>query len=64
LIHENQAHSVLDVSALIRATFMDKLFITELRSFYKNPAQIAHRLAEDWYADPGNKPKSGDRIYL
>ena len=44
---------------------MDKLTITKaLRSYYKNPSQIAHRVLADRIAkrDPGNKPKSGDRI--
>jgi DNA polymerase elongation subunit (family B) len=44
---------------------MDKLMITKaLRSYYKNPATIAHRVLADRIAkrDPGNKPKSGDRI--
>jgi DNA polymerase elongation subunit (family B) len=44
---------------------LDKLIITKaLRSDYKNPQQIAHcvlanRIGE---RDPGNKPKTGDRI--
>ena len=44
---------------------MEKLIITKsLRSGYKNPMQIAHKvLADRIYArDPGNKPSSGDRI--
>lgn len=44
---------------------MDKLAITRaLRSEYKNPNQIAHRVLADRIGlrDPGNKPKSGDRI--
>jgi DNA polymerase elongation subunit (family B) len=44
---------------------MDKLMITKaLRSYYKNPAQIAHRVLADRIGkrDPGNKPKSGDRM--
>jgi DNA polymerase elongation subunit (family B) len=44
---------------------MDKLSITRaLRSEYKNPNQIAHRVLADRIGirDPGNKPKSGDRI--
>lgn len=44
---------------------MDKLIITKsLNSFYKNPKQIAHKVLADRIAarDPGNKPKSGDRI--
>ena len=44
---------------------MDKLTITRaLRSDYKNPKQIAHRVLADRIGerDPGNKPKPGDRI--
>ena len=44
---------------------IDKLSITlALRSEYKNPNQIAHRVLDDRIGirDPGNKPKSGDRI--
>jgi len=44
---------------------MDKLIITKsLGSFYKNPKQIAHKVLADRITarDPGNKPKSGDRI--
>ena len=44
---------------------MNKLIITKsLRSHYKKPEQIAHKVLADRIAkrDPGNKPKSGDRI--
>lgn len=44
---------------------MDKLVITKsLRSGYKNPKAIAHKVLADRMAarDPGNKPSSGDRI--
>ena len=44
---------------------IDKLIITKsLRSGYKNPMQIAHKVLADRIAerDPGNKPKPGDRI--
>jgi DNA polymerase elongation subunit (family B) len=44
---------------------MDKLTITKaLRSDYKNPQQIAHKVLADRIAqrDPGNKPKPGDRM--
>jgi DNA polymerase elongation subunit (family B) len=44
---------------------MDKLSITKaLRGYYKNPAQIAHKVLADRIGqrDPGNKPKSGERI--
>lgn len=43
----------------------EKLIITKsLRSFYKNPMQIAHKVLADRIAerDPGNKPSAGDRI--
>ena len=42
-----------------------KLIITKsLRSFYKNPLQIAHKVLADRMGmrDPGNKPGAGDRI--
>ena len=44
---------------------MDKLIITKsLRSGYKNPQSIAHKVLADRIAarDPGNKPGPGDRI--
>jgi DNA polymerase elongation subunit (family B) len=44
---------------------MDKLIITKsLRSNYKNPNQIAHKVLADRIGkrDPGNKPSAGDRI--
>jgi hypothetical protein len=44
---------------------MDKLTITKsLRSDYKNPGQIAHKVLAERMGerDPGNKPKAGDRI--
>lgn len=44
---------------------IDKLIITKsLRSGYKNPKQIAHKVLADRITsrDPGNKPSSGDRI--
>ena len=44
---------------------MDKLIITKsLRSGYKNPHSIAHKVLADRITarDPGNKPSSGDRI--
>jgi DNA polymerase elongation subunit (family B) len=43
----------------------DKLAITKsLRSYYKNPQQIAHRVLADRIGqrDPGNMPKAGDRM--
>ena len=44
---------------------MDKLIITKsLRSGYKNPAQIAHKVLADRIGkrDAGNKPNVGDRM--
>ena len=44
---------------------IDKLIITKsLRSFYKNPQQIAHKVLADRIAarEPGNNPTAGDRI--
>ena len=44
---------------------VDKLIITKsLRSGYKKPQQIAHKVLADRITsrDPGNKPSSGDRI--
>uniref|UniRef100_A0A6C0DRU0 DNA polymerase n=1 Tax=viral metagenome TaxID=1070528 RepID=A0A6C0DRU0_9ZZZZ len=44
---------------------MDKLTITKaLRSDYKNPNQIGHKILANRIGerDPGNKPKPGDRI--
>ena len=44
---------------------IDKLIITKsLRSNYKNPKQIAHKVLADRIGkrEPGNKPTSGDRI--
>ena len=44
---------------------MEKLIISKsIRSFYKNPQQIAHKVLSDRMGerDPGNKPGPGDRI--
>ena len=44
---------------------LEMLVITKsLRGFYKNPDQIAHKVLADRIGvrDPGNKPKSNDRI--
>lgn len=71
LIHENDIQKAIQfldtcLETLIRGdVHMDKLAITKaLRSFYKNPAQIAHSVLAERIGmrDPGNKPKSGDRI--
>lgn len=54
------------LTALIKGQVpMDKLAITKsLRSYYKNPQQIAHRVLADRIGqrDPGNMPKPGDRM--
>ncbi len=44
---------------------MEKLIITKsLRSFYKNPQGVAHKVLADRIGlrEPGNKPTSGDRV--
>ena len=44
---------------------IDKLIITKsLRSFYKKPQSVAHKVLADRIGqrEPGNKPTSGDRI--
>jgi DNA polymerase elongation subunit (family B) len=44
---------------------LDMLIITKsLKGYYKNPLQIAHKVLADRMGerDPGNKPKSNDRI--
>jgi DNA polymerase elongation subunit (family B) len=44
---------------------LDKFIVTKsLRSNYKNPAQIAHKVLADRIGvrDPGNRPRAGDRI--
>jgi hypothetical protein len=46
-------------------TTMEKLIITKsLRSFYKNPQGIAHKVLADRIGErePGNKPSAGDRV--
>ena len=64
----NKAMEFLDnsLNELIQGNVsMDKLTITKaLRSYYKKPQQIAHAVLADRIAkrDPGNKPKSGDRM--
>ena len=51
---------------LINGTIsMEKLIITKsLRSFYKNPQGIAHKVLADRIGErePGNKPSAGDRV--
>jgi len=55
-----------ELQKLVQGKFnMDKLKITKsLRSGYKNPNQIAHKVLADRIGvrDPGNKPRPGDRI--
>ena len=44
---------------------IEKLLVTKsLRGYYKNPNQIAHKVLAERIGerDPGNKPKSNDRI--
>ena len=50
---------------LLDGGFLETLIITKsLRGYYKNPDQIAHKVLADRIGerDPGNKPKSNDRI--
>ena len=55
-----------DLNELLDGKFkLNMLTITKnLRGFYANPAQIAHKVLADRMAerDPGNKPQSNDRI--
>lgn len=71
LMKENNVERAIDfldksLNDLIEGNVpMEKLMITRaLRSDYKNPNQIAHKVLADRIAerDPGNKPKPGDRI--
>ena len=71
LIKENNVQSAIEylnisLENLIQGKVpMEKLVITKaLRSDYKNPNQIAHKVLADRIGqrDPGNKPKSGDRM--
>jgi DNA polymerase elongation subunit (family B) len=57
-------HSMLK-NIMDKQVNIDKLVITKsLRSFYKNPNQIAHAVLANRIGerDPGNKPSPGDRI--
>jgi len=71
LMKENNINSAIDflnksLNDLIEGNVsMDKLTITKaLRSDYKNPNQIGHKVLADRIGkrDPGNKPKPGDRM--
>jgi len=71
LMKENNIQSAiesLDIAMnnlITGAVSMDKLCITRsLRSDYKNPGSIGHKVLADRIGkrDPGNKPKPGDRI--
>jgi DNA polymerase elongation subunit (family B) len=71
LMKENNVQRAVEfldksISDLIHGTVsMDKLMLTKaLRSDYKNPERIAHRVLADRIGkrDPGNKPKPGDRL--
>ena len=71
LINEYNLSSAIEflntsLNNLINGTVpMDKLTITKaLRSDYKNPLQIGHKVLADRIGkrDPGNKPKPGDRM--
>ena len=57
---KSSLHSVVNGECKI-----NKLVITKsLRSFYKNPSQIPHKVLADRVGerDPGNRPRPGDRI--
>jgi DNA polymerase elongation subunit (family B) len=71
LMKERDLHKAIDyldkcLQELVDGSVsIDKLIITKsLRSFYKNPQQIAHKVLADRISErePGNKPSSGDRI--
>ena len=71
LMKDNNLHSATNflkksLNDLIEGNVpMDKLTITKaLRSDYKNPLQIGHKVLADRIGkrDPGNKPKPGDRM--
>jgi DNA polymerase elongation subunit (family B) len=71
LMKEKNIHKAVDFvnnslqELVLGNTPIEKLIITKsLRSFYKNPLSIAHKVLADRIAqrEPGNKPKSGDRI--
>ena len=63
--NKNKAEVTIDGRSICEFSESDKLIITKsLRSNYKNPQQIAHKVLADRMGirDPGNKPKPGDRI--
>jgi len=71
LMKENNIQGAIDfldkslTELILGKVSMDKLAITKaLRSDYKNPNQIAHKVLAERVGDrdPGNKPKPGDRI--
>jgi DNA polymerase elongation subunit (family B) len=71
IMKEKNFHKAIDfvkkcAHDLVNGKFgMDYLIITKsLRAFYKNPDMIAHKVLADRMGerDPGNKPKSNDRI--
>ncbi len=71
LMYENNIEKAIEflnnsLSELVQGKVpMDKLAITRaLRSDYKNPNTIAHKVLSERIGerDPGNKPKPGDRI--
>lgn len=71
LMRDNDIRSAIEymdsaICSLIEGKVeMDKLAITKaLRSYYKDPDRIAHRVLAERIGkrDPGNKPKAGERI--
>ena len=65
-VEESIVYLKSELKKLLDGKFgMESLVITKsLRGFYKNPEQIAHKVLADRIGirDPGNKPKSNDRI--
>ena len=69
-----KSHNIEDAATFLKESLqnmveekygIDKLVITKsLRSGYKNPQQIAHKVLADRIGrrDPGNKPSVGDRV--
>jgi len=71
LMHDKVVHKAVNFVKECLQNVVDekweeqKLIITKsLRSYYKNPQQIAHNVLAQRIGDrdPGNKPKAGDRI--
>ena len=65
-IHKTLTWLKMTLQKIKKGEFSPSYFIItkSLRGYYKNPRQIAHKVLADRMAlrDPGNKPKSNDRI--